>query len=176
MSLVHFVNKNKNKEFWSGIDKTDVNADLVKESIGCLGTSPIGFSVKKQLARAPTSSKLCLIILAGCQVHLTTWWLVLPLAVAWHSVTLLSGWTARMSCPLFATGYPGRLSHWINQNSMLMSWPETTKHTNVLLMTQGFRIDLSFLSRPQNVFSLQWNCHLQAISWGSIEVKTKSGV
>ena len=57
------------------------------------------------------------------------------------------------------------LTHWIYQNSMLMSWPETTKHTVVLLMTQWFRNDLSFLSRPQNFFSLQWNCHLQAIWW-----------
>ena len=47
MSLVHFVNKNKNKEFSSGIDKTDVDVDLVKESIGRLETSPIGLSVKK---------------------------------------------------------------------------------------------------------------------------------
>ena len=47
MSLVHFVNKNKNKEFSSGIDKTDVDVDLIKESIGRLETSPIGFSVKK---------------------------------------------------------------------------------------------------------------------------------
>ena len=35
-----------------------------------------------------------------------------------------------------------------------MSWPETTEHTNVLLMTEGFRNDLSFCSRPQNFFYL----------------------
>ena len=29
-----------------------------------------------------------------------------------------------------------------------------TEHTNVFLMTQGFRNDLSFLSRPQNFFYL----------------------
>ena len=32
---------------------------------------------------------------------------------------------------------------------MLMSWPQTTENTNVLLMTQGFRNDLSFYSWPQ---------------------------
>ena len=40
-------------------------------------------------------------------------------------------------------------TQWIYQNSMLMSWPETTENTNVLLMTQGFRNDLSFCSWPQ---------------------------
>ena len=43
-------------------------------------------------------------------------------------------------------------AHWIYQNSILMSWPETTEHANVLLMTQGFRNDLSFLSPPQQIF------------------------
>ena len=43
---------------------------------------------------------------------------------------------------------------WIYQNSMLMSWPETTEHTNVLLMAHGFRSDLSFCSRLRNFFLL----------------------
>lgn len=40
---------------------------------------------------------------------------------------------------------------------MLMSWQETTEHTHVFLMVQGFRNDLSFLSRPQNFFLLLWS-------------------
>ena len=58
----------------------------------------------------------------------------------------------------------GLSSHWIDQNSILMSWPETTEHTNVLHMTQGFRDDLSFLSRPQNFFLPLW------ISWYSLQM------
>ena len=38
---------------------------------------------------------------------------------------------------------------------MLMSWPETTEHSNI--WPQGFRNDLSFLSRPQNFFLLLWS-------------------
>ena len=39
-------------------------------------------------------------------------------------------------------------AHWIYQNSMSMSWPETTEHTNVLLMAQGLRNEISFYSKP----------------------------
>ena len=59
---------------------------------------------------------------------------------------------------------PLRASHWIYQNLMLMSWPETTEHTNVVPMTQGFRNDLSFLSRPQNFFYL-YGAHDIACKW-----------
>ena len=38
-----------------------------------------------------------------------------------------------------------------------MSWPETTEHINVFFMTQGFRNDLSFLSRPQNFVLPLWS-------------------
>ena len=48
-----------------------------------------------------------------------------------------------------ASDIDAELTQWIYQNSMLMSWPETTENTNVLLMTQGFRNDLSFCSWPQ---------------------------
>ena len=47
MSLVLFVNKNKNKEFSSGIDKNDVDVDLGKEGIDRLESTFIGFSIKK---------------------------------------------------------------------------------------------------------------------------------
>ena len=59
---------------------------------------------------------------------------------------------------------PHRASHWIYQNFMLMSWPETTEDTNVVLMTQGFRNDLSFLSRPKNIFLPLWS------SWYSLQM------
>ena len=55
-------------------------------------------------------------------------------------------------------------THWIYQNLMLMSWLETTERTNVLLMTQGFRNDLSYLSRPQNYFLPLWS------SWYSLQM------
>ena len=50
-------------------------------------------------------------------------------------------------------------SYWIYRNAMLMSWPETTKHTNFLLMTQLF-----FFVQTPEFFSLQWYCYLQAKS------------
>ena len=53
-----------------------------------------------------------------------------------------------------AVVYATRYAHWIYQNLMSISRPETTGHTNVLLMTQGFRNDLSFMSRPQKCFYL----------------------
>ena len=56
------------------------------------------------------------------------------------------------------------LAHWIYQNLMLMSWPEATEHTNVFLVTQGFRNDLSFLSRTQSFFYL-YGAHDIACKW-----------
>jgi len=41
------------------------------------------------------------------------------------------------------------LAHLSEQYSMLMSWPETAEHTNVILMTQALRSALSFLSHPE---------------------------
>ena len=64
----------------------------------------------------------------------------------------------------FCTTNNRHVAHWIYQNSMLMSWPETTEHTNVLLMTQGFRNYLSFCSRPQKKHYL-YGAHYIACKW-----------
>ena len=61
-------------------------------------------------------------------------------------------WNCQIFIDTHRIGPSGFPSHWIYQNSMLMLWPETTEHTNVLLMAQEFRNDLSLCSRPQNFF------------------------
>ena len=73
-------------------------------------------------------------------------------------------WNCQIFIDTHRIGPSGFPSHWIYQNSMLMSWPETTEHTNVLLMAQGFRNDLSFCSRPQIFFNL-YGAHYIACKW-----------
>ena len=46
-----------------------------------------------------------------------------------------------------------------------MSWPETTEHTYVLVMTQGFRNDLSFCSWPQKKKLTLWSSWYIACKW-----------
>ena len=56
-------------------------------------------------------------------------------------------------------------AHWIYQNLMLMLWPETTGHTSFLFMTQGFRNDLSIMSRPQKCFFYLYGTYDIACKW-----------
>ena len=64
--------------------------------------------------------------------------------LAFFDPGILGGGLLLLQCNLFycllLPFKPILEAHWIYQNSMWMSWPKTMGHTNILLMTQGFKM------------------------------------